>query len=59
MFFELCKKGPRIIIDCDFEKLMMEKEVKSFTQQLGYATNANKQLTQPCNLIFTGVQGQI
>jgi hypothetical protein len=38
---------------------MMDKEVKSFTQQLGYATNANKQLTQPCNLIFTGVQGQI
>jgi hypothetical protein len=45
MFFDLCQKGPRIIIDCDFEKLMLEKEIKSLTQQLGYATNANKQLT--------------
>ena len=59
MFFDLCQKGPRIIIDCDFEKLMLEKEIKSLTQQLGYATNANKQLAQPCNLIFTGVSGAI
>ena len=29
MFFDLVKKGPRIIIDCDFNELMTEKEIKS------------------------------
>ena len=29
MFKELCLKGPRIIIDCDFDDLMKDTEVKS------------------------------
>jgi len=32
MFFDLCQKGPKIIIDCDYEDLMLEKEIKSLTQ---------------------------
>lgn len=29
MFKELTLKGPRVIIDCDFEQLMTDKEIKS------------------------------
>jgi len=39
---DLCRKGPRVVIDCDFDSLMMEKEVKSLAQQLSYSVNINK-----------------
>lgn len=42
MFADLCLLGPKIIIDCDFEPLMTDKEIKSMTQQLAYCTNVNK-----------------
>ena len=29
MFGDLSKKGPKVIIDCDFEKLMLDREIKS------------------------------
>ena len=29
MFRELCENGPKYIIDCDFEEMMVEKELKS------------------------------
>ena len=32
LFQDLCLQGPRIVIDCDFESLMMEKEIKSLGQ---------------------------
>ena len=32
MFFELVKQGPRVVIDCDFNELMTEKEIKSVCQ---------------------------
>ena len=44
-----------MVVDCDFEPLMMEKEVKSLSQQLSYCTNVNKQQLIPMNLVFTGV----
>ena len=44
-----------MVIDCDFEDKMTEKEVKSLSQQLQYCVNINKQFAQPMNLIFTGV----
>lgn len=59
LFKEQCLEGPRVIIDCDFEHLMLEKEVKSLNQQLGYCGNANKTLAQPMNLIFTGIDTQL
>ena len=55
LFFELCKQGPKIIIDCDYEDLMIEKEIKSLTQQLTYCVNSNKKMEIPMNLIFTGL----
>lgn len=29
LFFDLCLKGPKIVIDCDFESLMRDNEIKS------------------------------
>ena len=59
LYKELCLKGPRIVVDCDYEDKMREPEVKSLGQQLTYCTNVNKQLEQPMNLIFTGVGDQL
>lgn len=59
MFFDLVQKGPRIIIDCDFNDLMTEKEIKSVCQQFAYCTNVNKQANPPINLIFSGVKGPL
>ena len=57
MFCELVKVGPKIIIDCDFNDLMTEKEIKSVCQQFAYCTNANKQADRPMNLILSGLKG--
>ena len=29
LFVELCIKGPRVVIDCDFDPMMRENEIKS------------------------------
>ena len=29
MWSDLCLKGPRIVIDCDFDEKMTDKEIKS------------------------------
>jgi len=34
---------------------MIDKEIRSLSQQLTYCTNANKKIAMPMNLIFTGV----
>lgn len=44
LYKDLCLKGPRVVIDCDFESLMTDREIKSLAQQLAYCVNANKQL---------------
>lgn len=32
MFRELCQRGPKYIIDCEFEDLMNDRELKSLSQ---------------------------
>jgi hypothetical protein len=59
MFFDLVQQGPRIIIDCDFNDLMTEKEVKSVCQQFAYCTNVNKQAKRPVHLIMSGLKGPV
>ena len=60
MFKDLCLKGPRIIVDLDFESLQTDKEIKSLCSQMAFCTNINKQAKTPCNLIFSGVgSGQV
>jgi tRNA (guanine9-N1)-methyltransferase len=43
MFKQLCKKGPKIVVDCEFDTLMLEREKKSLGQQIAYVHNINKQ----------------
>jgi len=31
MFRELCQRGPKYIIDCEFEDLMNDRELKSLS----------------------------
>ena len=56
MFKELCSKGPTVIIDCEFEHLMLEQEKKSMSQQLAYVYSINKKQVKPCNIVITGIQ---
>lgn len=55
LFKELCNQGPTVVIDCEFEHLMQEQEVKSMAQQLMHVYSTNKRMDQPCNLVVTGV----
>ena len=32
LFNDLCRKGPRVVIDCDFDSMMRENEIKSLGQ---------------------------
>ncbi len=32
LFIELCQKGPRVVIDCDFDSMMRDGEIKSLSQ---------------------------
>ena len=44
MFKALCEKGPKIVIDCEFDELMQERELKSLSQQLAYCHATNKKM---------------
>jgi hypothetical protein len=44
LFKELCLRGPKYIIDCEFDNLMQERELKSLGQQLAYCHSINKKI---------------
>lgn len=44
LFRKLCDQGPKYIIDCEFEDMMIDKEIKSMAQQLAYTHSMNKKL---------------
>lgn len=49
------KVGQRIVIDCNFESKMTERELKSLVQQLGYSYSMNKRAKNPANLCIAGI----
>ena len=55
LFKGLCEKGPKYVIDCQFEDYMTDRELKSLGQQLAYCHSINKRLEQPLNIFVTGV----
>ena len=55
LFKALCEKGPKYVIDCQFESYMTDRELKSLGQQLAYCHSINKKLEQPLNIFVTGV----
>lgn len=59
MFKELCEQGPKYIIDCEFDSLMQDRELKSLAQQLAYCHSVNKRAKIPLNIIVTGVDAKL
>lgn len=52
----MCSKGPKIVIDCEFEDLMQDNEKKSMAQQISYVYNSNKSAGTPCDIHVTGLK---
>ncbi|KAK4050414.1 tRNA (guanine(9)-N(1))-methyltransferase [Microbotryomycetes sp. JL201] len=51
--------GARIVIDCAFDDLMNDKEVKSMSSQLGFCYAANRSTTRPFDLMVTSLNGRL
>jgi tRNA (guanine9-N1)-methyltransferase len=51
--------GVNVILDMDFESLMLEKEVKSVVGQVGRCYAANKRVTTPVHIKMTGVESKV
>lgn len=49
----------RILVDCSFDHLMLDKEIKSMTSQLTRCHSENKTAKHPCSLIITGWNAKI
>lgn len=48
-----------IIIDCSFQNLMTEKEIKSLCMQLAYCHSINRKFTVPSQLTLTNYEGHL
>ena len=51
-FYRAMANGPHIVIDCGFENIMTEREMKSLALQLSYIHSSNKALESPFHLHF-------
>ncbi|KAK4049630.1 tRNA (guanine(9)-N(1))-methyltransferase [Microbotryomycetes sp. JL221] len=49
----------RIVIDCAFDQLMTDREVKSMASQLGFCYAANRASPKPLDLMITSLSGRL
>ena len=49
-------RGPTIVIDCAWEDVMREKEVRSLSQQVMFCYGANKRAARPARLRLAGMK---
>lgn len=56
---EKMKEAPTFIIDCFFQPLLTEKELKSLCVQLGYCHSINQRQDKPLALTLTSYNGFI
>mmetsp|Transcript_20448 Transcript_20448/g.44752 ORF Transcript_20448/g.44752 Transcript_20448/m.44752 type:complete len:335 (-) Transcript_20448:510-1514(-) len=54
---EAFEKGQNLVLDLEFNDLMLEKERKSLMSQLMYCYAANNRAPAPCRLVLTGLMG--
>jgi tRNA (guanine9-N1)-methyltransferase len=54
-FLTNVKKGIKVIIDCDFEDLMSEKNINSMVRQISDCYSVNRHSSSPFNLILFDV----
>lgn len=52
-------KSMKMVIDCDFEQYMIDKEMNSLSKQLMYGYATNKKAERPVNMILTGLKGMV
>ncbi|CAD7922370.1 unnamed protein product [Amoebophrya sp. A25] len=53
------ENNAKILIDCDWDKLMTEKEVKSLASQLMYSYNKNKTSEAPSHFLLSKCDGRV
>lgn len=56
--FEQKNSGVSIILDCEFEKLMIRKEMMSTASQIGICYTTNRSSLTPVNLAVVGFSGE-
>lgn len=49
----------RILLDCSFDHLMSDKEIRSMTSQITRCHSDNRRAQHPCNIIVTGWNAKI
>ncbi|CAI5704712.1 unnamed protein product [Peronospora effusa] len=53
------EEGIKVVIDCEFEEKMTEKEKKSLSQQIMFAYGVNRRSRMPLNAYITSLHGDI
>ncbi|CAI5728685.1 unnamed protein product [Peronospora destructor] len=53
------EEGVKVVIDCEFEEKMTEKEKKSLSQQIMFAYGVNRRSRMPLNAYITSLHGDI
>ncbi len=54
-YIKKAETGQRIVVDCMFDDKMIDREIKSMVQQLGYVYSSNKKSANPANVRITGI----
>jgi len=55
-FLDRLKNGSTILVDCEWEEHLTDKEIKSLIQQLLYCFGANKRAATPAHFVLSGVE---
>jgi len=59
-FAEKCHQSKiQIVVDCGFDALQTEKEIKSLAQQIMLCYGANRRSSNPVNLVVSGIKGEV
>ncbi|KAE8910392.1 hypothetical protein PF005_g1401 [Phytophthora fragariae] len=58
-FLMAAEEGVKVVIDCEFEEKMTEKEKKSLSQQIMFSYGVNRRSRTPMNAYITSLHGDI
>ncbi|KAH7479310.1 hypothetical protein PRIC1_009142 [Phytophthora ramorum] len=58
-FLMAAEEGVKVVIDCEFEEKMTEKEKKSLSQQIMFSYGVNRRSRTPMNACITSLHGDI
>lgn len=52
IYLNKIKEGIRVVLDCDFENLMNDKDAGSLTRQIAYCYSVNRKAEKPLNFLI-------